>query len=210
RGPPRAISGDPDEIGDPASRAASASRSPDLHPDFGLARRSAKHVGRNSPPTIEVAGHSPRPGLACNREHRVPTIDWLSGGAEFLGRSDHLSGATLDKTRDTQEQSGMKVRRVPKFAMASLVAFVVSSLPLLAEQIKGEIKSIDRASSLLVVSDEETNRDVVVSLAALTAKTSTLSKKVDLKDLKPGARVVVETGTVASKISLAPSGSSTE
>src|SRR5437763_17204322 len=96
----------------------------------------------------------------------------------------------------------MRVLDVPKLGLVALAAALVIAVPLLAAEIRGEIKSIDRNLSQIVVHDEETKSDVVVSLAALAAKSTGLGKKVDVKDLKPGSRVVVSTGVVASKVAL--------
>src|SRR5438067_670385 len=96
----------------------------------------------------------------------------------------------------------MRVRQVPRLVLTVLVAVLVVGIPAWAAQIKGQIKSIDRNMSQIVVHDEETKNDVVVSLAALSAKSSSLGKKLDVKDFQPGARVVVETGVVASRIVL--------
>src|SRR5437763_17206219 len=96
----------------------------------------------------------------------------------------------------------MRVRQVPRLVLTLLVAVLVVVIPAWAAEIKGEIKSIDRNLSQIVVHDEETKKDVVVSLATLTAKSSSLGKRLDVKELKPGSRVVVSTGVVASKIAM--------
>ena len=82
----------------------------------------------------------------------------------------------------------------PKLALAFLVAILTVSVPLLAGQIKGEVKSIDRSSSRMVVHDEETKQDVTVSLTALTGKVTSV--------LKPGVKVIVNEGFVASSVSI--------
>jgi ABC-type molybdate transport system permease subunit len=61
----------------------------------------------------------------------------------------------------------MNVIRVSKLAAALFVAALVIALPALADEIKGKIKSIDRAKSEIVVADEKTESDVTVSLSGL-------------------------------------------
>jgi uncharacterized protein len=82
------------------------------------------------------------------------------------------------------------------------VAALALTAPLIAGQIKGEIKSIDPSKSQAVVYDEETKKDVTVSLASLTSKSSRLGKNVELKDLKPGVKVIVNEGFVASSVEI--------
>ena len=96
----------------------------------------------------------------------------------------------------------MNVRQVPKLALTFFVATLAVAVPLIAGQIKGEIKSIYRATSTMVVHDEETKSDVTVSLTALTNKKASLGKSFQLNDLKPGVRVVVNEGIVASNVSI--------
>jgi hypothetical protein len=96
----------------------------------------------------------------------------------------------------------MRVRQVPKLAVTMVVAALIAGTPVVAAEIKGEVKSIDRATQQMVVHDDLTKSDVTVNLSALTARTTRLGKNLELKDLKPGARVVVDTGVVASKIGI--------
>ena len=97
----------------------------------------------------------------------------------------------------------MRARLFPKLAVTIAVAVLAAAAPAIAGQFKGEIKSIDRSNSQAVIHDEETKKDVAVSLASLTSKTSSrLGKGADLKDLKPGIRVVVNEGVVASSIEI--------
>ena len=62
----------------------------------------------------------------------------------------------------------MRFRHSSKLAVSFAVAALAVAAPLIAGQIKGEIKSIDRSKSQIVVHDEETKKDVTVSLASLT------------------------------------------
>ena len=93
----------------------------------------------------------------------------------------------------------MGVRRSPKVAAAIFVASVVIVVPVLAEEIRGKIKSIDRTRSEIVITDEKTEKDVTVSLSSLSKG---IGKNIDLNDLKTGRRVVVDNAFVAAKIAL--------
>ena len=95
-------------------------------------------------------------------------------------------------------------RRVCVLAVGFAVAAFGRKPPLIAGQIKGEIKSIDRASSQAVIHDEESKKDVTVNLASLAKPASSrLGKNVDLlQDLKPGVKVVVNEGVVASSVEI--------
>lgn len=96
----------------------------------------------------------------------------------------------------------MTVRIVPKLVLPFVVAALVVGAPVFAAEIRGEIKSIDRNLAHMVVQDEGTKSDVVVNLAALTARPGIVGSKVDVKDLKPGERVIVSVGVVASTIAI--------
>jgi hypothetical protein len=89
-------------------------------------------------------------------------------------------------------------------AVSFAVAVLAVAAPLIAGQIKGEIKSIDRASSQAVVHDEETKKDLTVNLAAVAKSVSSrLGKSGDpLRDLRPGVKVVVNEGVVASSVEI--------
>ncbi len=93
----------------------------------------------------------------------------------------------------------MNDRRSLRFAPAMLVAILASAVPVIAEEIRGKIKSIDRARSEIVVTDEKTERDVSVSILSLNKG---LDKSEELKNLKEGKRVVVDSAFVAAKITL--------
>jgi uncharacterized protein len=93
----------------------------------------------------------------------------------------------------------MNDRRIPRFSIALFVASLVIAAPVLAEEIRGKIKSIDRARSEIVVADEKTESDVTVSLGALNKG---LGKPINLKDLSEGTRVVVDNAFVAGKLSI--------
>jgi uncharacterized protein len=93
----------------------------------------------------------------------------------------------------------MNDRRTPRIALAMVVAMLVITVPVLAEEIKGKIKSIDRSKSEIVVADEKTEKDVTVSLGALNKG---LGKTAELKNLKEGKRVTVHMAFVAARITL--------
>ena len=93
----------------------------------------------------------------------------------------------------------MKVVRVPKLAVAVFVTALVLALPATADEIRGKIKSIDRARSEIVVADEKTESDVTVSLSSLIKG---IAKGEDLGKLTVGARVTIENAVVAAKITI--------
>jgi uncharacterized protein len=94
----------------------------------------------------------------------------------------------------------MHVRRIPKLAAAIFVATLMIALPVLAEEIRGTIKSIDRTRSEIVVTDEKTEKDVTVNVSSMNKGLG--KNNLDLTDLKTGRRVVVDNAFVAAKISL--------
>jgi uncharacterized protein len=96
----------------------------------------------------------------------------------------------------------MEVRGKMKFAVSFAVAALALAAPLIAGQIKGEIKSIDRSNSQAVIHDVESKQDVTVSLARLVSRTSRLGKNTDMKDLKPGVKVIVNEAVVASSVEI--------
>jgi hypothetical protein len=90
-----------------------------------------------------------------------------------------------------------------KFAISAAVALLAAGAPLIAGQIKGEVKSIDRTRSLAVIHDEETKQDITVSLSGL-AKPSPGRRgtSVALEDLRPGTKVVINERVVASSLEI--------
>ncbi len=73
-----------------------------------------------------------------------------------------------------------------------------------AGQIRGEIRSIDPSTRQAVVRDEETKHDVTISLASLAGRAPSMpGKGADIKDLKPGVKVVVDEAIVASSVEVA-------
>jgi uncharacterized protein len=106
-----------------------------------------------------------------------------------------------------KDQFAMHGRRIPKLAAAIFVATLVIAVPVLAEEIRGKIKSFDRTRSEIVVSDEKSDKDVTVSLSSLSKG---IGKNIDFKDFRTGRRVVVDNAFVAAKIILEESESGTE
>jgi hypothetical protein len=94
----------------------------------------------------------------------------------------------------------MRLRQVPKLALMFLAATPAVAAPLIAAQLKGEIKSVDRTNAQMVIHDEETKTDVTVSLGALSSKSTRLGKSLDV--LKPGVKVVINEGIVASSVTI--------
>jgi hypothetical protein len=100
----------------------------------------------------------------------------------------------------------MRVRGVGKLAVSLVVAALAVAVPTVAGQIKGEIKSIDPAASRVVIHDDEIKQDITVSLAGLTPKISSgMGKNADIKDLKPGVKVIVNERVVAASVEIADS-----
>jgi uncharacterized protein len=91
----------------------------------------------------------------------------------------------------------MNVRQIAKLAVAVFVATPIIAVPVLADEIRGKIKSIDRTRSEIVVMDEKTEREVTVSLGSLN---KSLSKTDALKNLKEGKHVTIDNAVVAAKI----------
>ena len=83
----------------------------------------------------------------------------------------------------------MNVRRISKLSVSLFVAALTIALPVLADEIKGKIKSIDQAKSEIVVADEKSEKDITVSLAALNKGPHANDS---LKDLREGNRVTVD------------------
>ena len=98
----------------------------------------------------------------------------------------------------------MRARGKLKLAVSAAVAVLaVAAAPLIAGQIKGEVKSIDRSTSQIVVHDAESKEDITVSLPGLVRPSSTaLGKKVELRDLKPGMKVVINEAVSASSLEI--------
>jgi uncharacterized protein len=121
-----------------------------------------------------------------------PSPQTPDGAAESILGSDKTS---------FQEQL-MRSRHSSKLVVSFAVAALAVAAPLIAGQIKGEIRSIDPSKSQVVIYDEESKKEVTISLSGLISKSSRLGKNADLKDLKPGVKVIVNEAVVASDLEI--------
>src|SRR5271157_1063129 len=96
----------------------------------------------------------------------------------------------------------MIVIRFPKIALMAGMALLVIGLPVLADELRGTVKSVDANNSRMVVHDELAQRDVVVNFNRLTTLKSTDRSLSTLKDLKPGAHVSIMDSLTASKVTV--------
>ncbi|AGA25502.1 putative permease [Singulisphaera acidiphila DSM 18658] len=102
----------------------------------------------------------------------------------------------------------MNVRRFRMLAMTSgLVAFVVVTLPALAEEIHGTVKSVDPVNKQLILTDEAGKVEIGVNITKKTVDSSG-KKSIVLKDFKPGTKVVVTNTITASKVAIDESANS--
>ena len=184
--------------------------------DFGLARRMASSRRGPSPCRASSPGSGPLVIKVIGTDEKgrrvaawadVDLDTWQPRRSALIGRY-HLDPRQLpeltyanvpNRFADLKEHSRMKFVRVPKLAVALFVAALVIAFPVLADEIKGKIKSIDRARSEIVVADEKTESDVTVSLGGLSKG---MGKGKDLGKLKEGTRVTIENAVVAAKITI--------
>ncbi len=96
----------------------------------------------------------------------------------------------------------MIVIRFPKVALMAGMALLVIGLPVLADELRGTVKSIDGDNSRMVVHDELAQRDVVLNFNRLTGLKSADRSLSTLKDLKPGAHVSIMDSLTASKVTV--------
>src|SRR5271166_3670884 len=92
--------------------------------------------------------------------------------------------------------------RFPKVALMAGMALLVIGLPVLADELRGTVKSVDANNSRMVVHDEQAQRDVVVSFNRLTTLKSGDRSLSTLKDLRPGAHVSIMDSLTASKVTV--------
>ena len=76
--------------------------------------------------------------------------------------------------------------RFPKVALMAGMALLVIGLPVLADELRGTVKSVNANNSRMVVHDELAHRDVVVNFNRHTTLKSSDHSLSTLKDLKPG------------------------
>ncbi len=86
----------------------------------------------------------------------------------------------------------MRRFRFQKTVLTVCTIMVMIGSRVLAEELKGTVKTIDRANSRMVVHDDQGERDVVVNLNNLK----------DLKDVKPGVHISVADSITASKVTI--------
>jgi hypothetical protein len=96
----------------------------------------------------------------------------------------------------------MSVIRFPKMALMAGMSLMVIALPVLADELQGTVKSVDRVNSRMVVHDELGQRDVVVNFNKRTALKTNDRSLSNLKDVKPGAHVSIMDSVTASKVSI--------
>ena len=92
--------------------------------------------------------------------------------------------------------------RFPKVALMAGMALLVIGLPVLADELRGTVKSVDANNSRMVVHDELAQRDVVVNFNRLTTLKSGDRSQSTLKDVKPGAHVSIIDSLTASKVTV--------
>lgn len=92
--------------------------------------------------------------------------------------------------------------RVPRFALVAGMALLVIGLPVLAEELRGTVKSVDGEKQRMIVHDELAQRDVVVSFNKLTSLMSADPNQSTLTDIKPGAHVTINDTLTASKVTV--------
>ena len=96
----------------------------------------------------------------------------------------------------------MRLDRVHGIALTACLASLVLALPVLAEELRGTVKSVDRDNSRMVVHDEMAQRDVVVNFNKLTALKSKDAASCDLKDVKPGVADLDLDSVTASRVTV--------
>jgi len=88
------------------------------------------------------------------------------------------------------------------FAAASaLVATALMSLPAPADVV-GTVKSVNTDNNSLVITERGTNREIPITVSEKTAIRAGDDPKVDLIELRPGARVVIQDRVDAAAIEL--------
>ena len=92
--------------------------------------------------------------------------------------------------------------RFPRISLMAGMGLLVIGLPVLAQELRGTVKSVDRDNSRMVVHDELGQRDVVVNFNKTTALKSNVGTLGDLKSVKPGSHVTIVDSMVASKVTI--------
>jgi hypothetical protein len=89
-------------------------------------------------------------------------------------------------------------------ALAAFVAFTLTG-GALAEELIGKVKSVDIDAKSIVVTEDATKKDSVISIGSQTSwikeKKGKVAKKFDLSKLKVGSNIeVTREGSLASKV----------
>jgi hypothetical protein len=96
----------------------------------------------------------------------------------------------------------MRFFAFPKMLLAVGIAALLISLPVLADELRGTVKSVDKANSRMIVHDDLAQRDVVVNFSKTTALRSGSGAFADLKDVKVGSKVSIADSITASKVTI--------
>jgi len=86
--------------------------------------------------------------------------------------------------------------------LAAVLTLMTAADVARADEIKGKIKSVDRARSQILIHDSANERDVLVNLPSGASLRSTADKRLLLKDVHEGATVVVSDSITASKVTV--------
>ena len=81
--------------------------------------------------------------------------------------------------------------RFPRISLMAGIGLLVIGIPVLAQELRGTVKSVDRDNSRMVVHDELGQRDVVVNFNKTTALKANDPGLGDISNLKPGTRVSI-------------------
>ena len=98
----------------------------------------------------------------------------------------------------------------PKLIATTSVAFFVMGMTALAEDLKGTIKSVDRANSRIVVHDSSNDRDVTVNYTKSTSLGRSHASSQNIRDLKEGAEVTISDAVMAATITISEPAPRTE
>ncbi len=92
--------------------------------------------------------------------------------------------------------------RFPRTALLAGMGLLVIGLPVLAQELRGTVKSVDRDNSRMVVHDELGQHDVVVNFNKTTALKTNDASLGDIKNVKPGAHVSIVDSLTASRVTV--------
>ncbi len=89
-----------------------------------------------------------------------------------------------------------------RVALMAGMALSVVCVPVLADELRGTVKSIDAGNGQMVVHDEQAQREVVVSVNQFTTLKADDPSLKSFRDLKPGAHVAILDTVTASKVTV--------